>query len=148
MIFATALGIFAPNSSTKTFHRGQGVGLVLAASDLSEGLLRGRVRRFRQRGKHIRRLVEPAACSAVSVNTSRSAPENPSAPVTDGEHQGAHAAAFRIAEQVGPRLGRLPVAISERDQLLAAVARTPMSTNKYSLFSSTRMLTWMPSAQT
>jgi hypothetical protein len=148
VIFATALGIFAPNSSTKTFHRGQGVGLVLAASDLSEGLLRGRVRRFRQRGKHIRRLVEPAALlGGVGEHLAQRARE-PKRAVTDGEHQGAHAAAFRIAEQVGPRLGRLPVAISERDQLLAAVARTPMSTNKYSLFSSRRMLTWMPSAQT
>jgi creatinine amidohydrolase/Fe(II)-dependent formamide hydrolase-like protein len=45
----------------------------------------------------------------------------PQRPVGDGEHGGAHAAAGAVAQQIRPGLGRLAVAIPQRDEFLAAV---------------------------
>ena len=52
------------------------------------------------------------------------APE-PERAVTDGQHRGAHAAAFAVTQQVGPRAGRLAVAIGQGDELLHTVDPYP-----------------------
>jgi hypothetical protein len=53
------------------------------------------------------------------------APE-PQRPVTDREHRRtAHASAPTVAQQVGPRLGRLTVTVGQDDKLFAAVRAAP-----------------------
>ena len=51
--------------------------------------------------------------------------QNPSAPITDREHRGAHAAPLTAAQQVGPGLGGLVVAVVERDEFLGTVGAHP-----------------------
>ena len=115
------LGELRPVSSLERPGRGPGVVLVLGAPNLSQGLLRPRMRRLRQRRQHVGGLVEPApALPGLGEHLPGGLPE-PQRPVTDGQHRGAHAAAGAIAQQVRPRLRRLAVPISEGDQLLAAV---------------------------
>ncbi len=49
----------------------------------------------------------------------------PQRPVTDGEHRRRHTAVLAAAQQVRPRLGRLPVPVGQGDQLLDAVSADP-----------------------
>jgi hypothetical protein len=66
--------------------------------------------------------VEPAALFAgLREDLTQRTPE-PQRAVPGREHRGAHAPAGTVAQQVGPRLGGLPVAVSEGDQLLAAIS--------------------------
>jgi hypothetical protein len=69
--------------------------------------------------------VEPAALlPGLGEHFAQRAPE-PERPVADREHRGAHPAAGGITQQVRPRLGRFPIAVGERDELLAAVGADP-----------------------
>jgi hypothetical protein len=45
----------------------------------------------------------------------------PQGAVADGEDRGPHPSSLEVAQQVGPRLGGLPVAVGDRDQLLGAI---------------------------
>ena len=45
----------------------------------------------------------------------------PERAVADGQYRGAHAAPPALAQQVGPGLGRFPIAVDHGDQLLAPV---------------------------
>jgi hypothetical protein len=45
--------------------------------------------------------------------------------VSDGQHRGGHPAAVAIAQQIGPRLGRLPIPVGQGDQFLAAISTHP-----------------------
>jgi hypothetical protein len=51
----------------------------------------------------------------------RNAAQKPKGAVPDGHHRRPHPAAFQVAQQVGPRLGRLAVAVGDGHQLLGAV---------------------------
>ncbi len=65
--------------------------------------------------------MKPAALfPALGEHLADPGPE-PERAVPDRQGRGRHATAFTAAQQIGPRLGRFPVAVSERDQLLAAV---------------------------
>src|SRR6478736_9922743 len=72
------LGKLGPVRGLERFHGGVSVAFVLGVPDLAEHLLRARMRRLRQRSKNI--LWNQQRCSRVSGNTSRNAPQNPSAP--------------------------------------------------------------------
>ena len=83
------------------------------------------MRRLRQRGKHIGLLVEPAPLlPGVREHLAQRLPE-PQRAVADGQHRGAHPAAAAVPQQIRPRLGRLPVPVGQRDELLAAVGADP-----------------------
>jgi hypothetical protein len=95
-------GELRPVDGTEGLHRGQGVLLVFSTPDLRQGLLRPRVRGLRQRGQHVRRLVEPAAAlPSLGEHLAQPVPES-QRPVPDGQHRGAHPAPRAIAQQVGP----------------------------------------------
>ena len=49
----------------------------------------------------------------------------PQGPIPDRQHRGSHPAAAATAQQIGPRLGRLPVPVGEGDELLAAIGADP-----------------------
>jgi hypothetical protein len=69
--------------------------------------------------------VEPAALlPGCWEDLAQRAPE-PQRAVPDREHRGAHPAAGGVAQQVRPGLGRLPVAVGQRDELLAAIRPHP-----------------------
>jgi hypothetical protein len=69
--------------------------------------------------------VEPAALGrGFGEHLAQRAPE-PQRAVADREHRGAHPAALRVPEQVGPGLDRFPVAVGDRDQFLAAISAHP-----------------------
>jgi hypothetical protein len=51
---------------------------------------------------------------------------------------GPHPPALEVAQQVGPRLGGLPVAVGDRHQLLGAVDAEPTMTRQHSRSSSRR----------
>ena len=75
----------------------QRVAFVLGVPDLGERFLRARVRRFRQRGKHVRDLVEPASLrTGLGKHLAQRAPE-PERAVADRQHRRPHAAAFAFA---------------------------------------------------
>jgi len=59
-------------------------------------------------------------CSRVSGNTSRSA-ATAQCPIADHHYRRPHTAAAQVAQQLRPRVGRLQLAVSDRDQLLGAV---------------------------
>ena len=83
------------------------------------------MRRLRQRGKNIGLLVEPAPLlTGRREHLAHRFPE-PQGTVADGQHRGAHPAAAAVTQQIGPRLGGLPVAVGQRDELLAAVSTHP-----------------------
>ena len=83
------------------------------------------MRRLRQRGKDIGLLVEPAALlPGGREHLAHRLPE-PQRPVADGQHRRGHPAAAARPQQIGPRLGRLPVPVSQRDELLAAIGAHP-----------------------
>ena len=63
-------------------------------------------------------------CSRVSGNTSRSAAQNPARRRPSPE-PGRQPAAPAVSQQTGPGLGGLPVPVGQRDEFLAASARTP-----------------------
>src|SRR6478672_13023427 len=74
------LGKLGPVRGLERFHGVMSVAFVLGVPDLAEHLLRARMRRLRQRSKNIDILWNQQRCSRVSGNTSRNAPQNPSAP--------------------------------------------------------------------
>ena len=45
----------------------------------------------------------------------------PECTVTNGQHRGGHPTATTRPQQIGPGLGRLPIAVGQRDELLVAV---------------------------
>ena len=49
----------------------------------------------------------------------------PQRPVADGQHRGGHPAAAATPQQISPRLGGLPIAVGQRDELLAAIGPHP-----------------------
>jgi hypothetical protein len=49
----------------------------------------------------------------------------PQRTVADRDHRRPHAAAPKVPQQLRPRLGRLPLTVTDRDQLLAAVGAYP-----------------------
>lgn len=81
---------------------------------LTEGLLRSGMRGLGQHSEYVGDRVELTAL--LSGSGEHRAPE-PECAVADGEDGGAHPAASGIAEQVGPGLGELAVAASQRDDL-------------------------------
>jgi len=65
--------------------------------------------------------VEPAALLlGPGEDLAQRAPES-QRPVAGREYRGAHPASGAVAQQVSPRLGGLPVPVSQRDQLFAPV---------------------------
>jgi hypothetical protein len=65
--------------------------------------------------------VKPATLLAgLGEHLAHRLPE-PQRSVADGQHRGGHPAPAATPQQVGPRLCRLPVSVSERDEFLAAV---------------------------
>ena len=65
--------------------------------------------------------MEPAALlSGGREDLAHRFPE-PQRAIPDGQYRGGHAATTAVAQQISPRLGRLAVAISDRDQFLASV---------------------------
>jgi hypothetical protein len=87
------LGELRPIGGLERLHRRLGVGLVLGAPDLGQGILRPGMSGLRQRGQNIRRLVEPAATlPGLGKHLAQPVPEA-QRPVADGQHRGAHAAA-------------------------------------------------------
>lgn len=109
----------------KRLDRRLGVVAVLGVIDVLDGLLRARLRRLRHGVEDIGRFVNPAPLLAGSgEDLGQGLPEAQSS-VADCEDRGAHATASTVAQQVGPRLARLAVAVLERDQFLGAVGADP-----------------------
>lgn len=78
-----------------------------------------------QRGENVADLVPPAALlTDLGEDLAQRLPE-PQGPVADSEHRCPHAAALAVAEQVGPRLGRLAEPVGQGDELLGAVGADP-----------------------
>jgi hypothetical protein len=66
--------------------------------------------------------VEPAALfCGPGEHLAQGAPE-PQGAVPGGQDRGAHAAAGAVAQQVSPRLRRLPVPVRQGDELFAAIS--------------------------
>jgi hypothetical protein len=83
------------------------------------------MRRLRQRGKNIRDLVEPAALLSVGGEHLAQRTPEPERAVAHRQDWGAHPATFRVAQQVRPGPGRLPMPVTQGDQLLGAVRADP-----------------------
>jgi hypothetical protein len=79
------------------------------------------MRGLRKRTQHVGDLVEPAALFPGGGEDFAERGPEPQRTVPDREGWGAHAAAGAIAQQIGPGLGRFPVSVGQRDQLLPAV---------------------------
>src|SRR5207245_5746144 len=58
--------------------------------------------------------------AAVWEHLAECTPETESS-IADGQHRRAHTTSFEIAQLLGPRLRGLPIAVADRDQLLAAI---------------------------
>ena len=58
----------------------------------------------------------------------------PQGAVADGEHRGGHPAAAAITQQIGPRLGGLPISVGQGDELLAAISTHPDHHQQAELF--------------
>ena len=112
------------------------LGLVVAGEGLDGPLgmvAVGRVADLRQRlagaglhtggqaAQHVGRLVDPVALVTRGGEDVTQRRPQPKRAVTDRQDRGAHAAPAQIPQQLGPRLGRLPLAIGHGDQLLAPV---------------------------
>ncbi len=67
--------------------------------------------------------------------------QEPERAVADREDRGAHPAAGGIAQQVGPGLGALAVAVGQGDEFLV-----PVGAHADQHEQAQRRLTWMPSA--
>lgn len=98
-----------------------GVRAVLGVVDLLHRLHRARLRGLRQGVRNIPGLVDPAPLMPGSgKDLGKRLPQAHRA-VADDQLGIAHAATAAVAQQVGPRLGRLTQALRQCDQLLGAV---------------------------
>lgn len=95
---------------------------ILGVVDVLDRRQRCRVRRFRQCGKDIGLLVKPAALLTGRGEHFAHGFPQAQCSVADGQHGGGHPAAFAVAQQISPRLGRFPVAVGDRHQFLAAIS--------------------------
>jgi hypothetical protein len=65
--------------------------------------------------------VDPAALfTAVGEHVAQRTPEAERS-ITNGQDRCTHAAPLEIAQQLGPRFGRLPIAVTNGDELLAPI---------------------------
>jgi len=78
---------------------------VFGVEDLPHRRERARMRRLRQRGKHIRLLVPPTTLlTGIREHLAQRGPESQRT-ISHGQHRGPHATAPAAAQQIGPRLG-------------------------------------------
>jgi hypothetical protein len=49
----------------------------------------------------------------------------PQRPIADSQHRRGHPAAATIAQQIGPRLGQLPIPVCQGDEFLASISTHP-----------------------
>ena len=98
-----------------------GVAAVLGVVDLLHRLRGARLCGLRQGARDIPGLVNPAPLMADGREHLDQRLPQPHRAVTDDQLGVAHAPAVAVAQQVGPRLGRLTQSLGQRDQLLGAV---------------------------
>ena len=121
MIFATALGHFAANSSANALAAAAAWSRSSASRISASIFFAVGCADVGQRVEHVGGLVEPVALVAgLGPHVAHRGPE-PERPVTDREDRRAHAASFQVAQQIRPALLRLAIAVADRDQLLGAI---------------------------
>ncbi len=97
------------------------MGAVFGVTDLGQHPPRCRLHGLGQGVDDVGRLVHPAALRPGFGEHLAQRPPEPEGAVADSEHRCPHPAPAEVAQQVGPRLSRLPVAVADGDQLLGAI---------------------------
>jgi hypothetical protein len=105
-----------------------GVVAVGGVADLGQRRARPGLHGLGQAGEHVGELVDPVALVAGGrEDVTQRCPQSKRA-VTDRHHRRPHATPPQIPQQLGPRLGRLPLAIGDRHSSLVPSTRTPTIT--------------------
>jgi hypothetical protein len=102
-----------------------GVLAVLSAADLGQRPPRPGVHALGQRGQHVGGLVDPATLGSGGGEHIAQRRPQPKGTIADRQHRRLHAAPAQLAQQLRPRLGRLPQPVGDPDQLLGPVGPHP-----------------------
>jgi hypothetical protein len=123
------------------------MGAVFCLGDLVEGAAGAGLHALGQRAQDVGDLMDPTALLAGGREDLAQRGPQPQRPVTHHDHRGANAPATAVPQQLRPGIGRLPLAVGDRHQLLGAVGAHPHQHQAAQPAVLQPQLKWIPSAQ-
>ncbi len=119
-MLAHRLGPFRPELGGERVDGGESVLTVLSVTDLAQHSPGRRLHGLEKGVEAVAALWTQHRASVVSGHTVRKRRPDPRAPSPTATI-GAHAPALEVSQQVGPAIGRLPMAVLDGHQLLGAI---------------------------